>query len=114
LLADLFVGSSAHPGLAQYVSSTSISILSQHGCLEAMMNATFRKLREILIDLGVDAREIGPKASFVSLGLDSLEMQQLVLELEDAFKIEIPGDDLPQLITVQNAIDYADKRVTIS
>lgn len=69
---------------------------------------TYDKVRDILIEMGCDKREIKPEASFVYLGLDSLEMAQLVLELEDSLAIEIPDDDLQKLLTVQNAVDYAD------
>lgn len=69
---------------------------------------TYDKVKAILIDMGCDEREITPQATFVYLGLDSLEMAQLVLELEESLKVEIPDDDLQKLLTVQDAADYAD------
>ena len=59
----------------------------------------------------VDGEDITPSASFVSLGLDSLEMAQLVIELEEAFPgVEIFDDDLRTLITVQDVANYADQK----
>ena len=40
------------------------------------------------------------------LGADSLDTVELVMALEDAFKIEIPDDQQEKLRTVQQAIDY--------
>ena len=49
-------------------------------------------------DLGADSLE--------DLGADSLDTVELVMALEDAFKIEIPDDQQEKLRTVQQAIDY--------
>ncbi len=46
-------------------------------------------------------------ASFTEdLKADSLAVVELVLALEEAFKIEIPDEDTEQIKTVQDAIDY--------
>jgi acyl carrier protein len=41
---------------------------------------------------------------------DSLERVELVMALEEAFDIEIPDEDAQKLRTVQDAIDYINKR----
>lgn len=53
------------------------------------------------------ADECKPSASLVSLGLDSLEKIELVNELEEAFDIEIPNDDLAKIVTIQDIVNYA-------
>jgi len=42
--------------------------------------------------------------------MNSLDRVELVMALEEAFDIEIPDDDAKKLRTVQDAIDYVDKR----
>ena len=56
--------------------------------------------------------EYKPSATFKDLKADSLDIVELVMELEDAFSIEIPDEDAEKLKTVQDAIDYLRGRVT--
>ncbi len=44
-------------------------------------------------------------ASFESLGLDSLDLVELSVRIEDAYGIDIEEDDLKDVWTVDNAID---------
>lgn len=74
---------------------------------------TLDRVERVLIEeLGVAAKEIEPETKLLKLGLDSLEMSQLMLELEDEFGIEIPDDDMQKIFTVQDAVSYADKRLS--
>ena len=68
----------------------------------------FEKIRNIIVDeLGVDAGEVTPEASFKDdLGADSLDLVELVMGLEDAFDASIPTEDLEKLSTVQDVMDY--------
>ena len=53
------------------------------------------------------ADQVIGKASFVDdLKADSLAVVELVLALEESFKIEIPDEDTEQIKTVQDATDY--------
>lgn len=69
----------------------------------------FATLNRILIEeFGREAKDVTPLASFRGdLDFDSLEIAELVLQLEQAFACEIPDDDLPKIATVQNAVSYA-------
>ena len=71
------------------------------------------KVKQIIMEkLGVSEEQVTPEASFIDdLNADSLDIVELVMELEDAFGIEIPDDDAEKLKTVQNAIDYLRGRV---
>lgn len=65
------------------------------------------ELRKLVAEhLNVEEKAVIPTASFVDdLGADSLDLVELVLALEDKFKIEISDEEAEQLITVQDALD---------
>lgn len=47
---------------------------------------------------------------FDDLQADSLDIVELTLEFEEMFKIEIPDDDLEQILTVRQIIDLIEKK----
>ena len=66
------------------------------------------KVKEIICSqLEVSPEQVKGPASFVDdLKADSLAVVELVLALEEAFKIEIPDEDTEQIKTVQDAVNY--------
>jgi acyl carrier protein len=57
--------------------------------------------------LGIDESEITEEASFEQdLGADSLDLVEVVMDLEDEFGLKIPDEDARELTTVGKAIDY--------
>jgi len=66
------------------------------------------RVKEIIVEqLGVDASEVNPQASFVNdLGADSLDTVELVMALEEEFDVEIPDDQAEKIQTVSQAVDY--------
>ena len=59
------------------------------------------------MNLSINEADIKNESAFIEdLGADSLDTVELVMALEDAFKIEIPDDQQEKLRTVQQAIDY--------
>ena len=57
--------------------------------------------------LGIDEGDITEEASFEEdLGADSLDLVEVVMDLEDQFDLKIPDDDARELTTVGKAIDY--------
>ncbi len=57
--------------------------------------------------LGVEREQVTPVANFVNdLGADSLDTVEVVMALEEAFKIEIPEEEAEKLVIVQQAVDY--------
>lgn len=65
-----------------------------------------QKLKEIIADvLNVDTEEITPDTTFTAdLGADSLDVYQIVMEVEDAFDIEIQQDDAEKIVSVGDAV----------
>ena len=66
------------------------------------------KVKEIISQqLEVSAEQLRPEASFVDdLKADSLAVVELVLALEQEFKLEIPEEDTERIKTVKDALDY--------
>lgn len=69
------------------------------------------RVKKIIVDqLGADAAQVKPEASFIEdLGADSLDTVELVMALEEEFNIEIPDEEAEKITTVQSAIDYVTK-----
>ena len=70
------------------------------------------ELQEIIAEkLGLSAEEVQPEKSLKDdLKADSLDLFDLVTELEEKYEFEIPTEDLDTLVTVQDVIDYIEKR----
>lgn len=68
----------------------------------------FEKMKEIIADqLGVSEDEVTLEASFKEdLDADSLDLFELVMALEEEYDVEIPSDDLAELNTVGDVINY--------
>ena len=66
------------------------------------------KMKEIIADqLGVSEDEVTLEASFKEdLDADSLDLFELVMALEEDYDVEIPSDDLAELNTVGDVINY--------
>ena len=72
------------------------------------MSDVFERVKRIIVDrLGVDESEVTPEASFKDdLGADSLDIVELVMELEDEFDLEISDEDAEKITTVGEVVDY--------
>ena len=68
----------------------------------------FEKMKEIIAEqLSVDADSITEASSFKDdLGADSLDLFELVMALEDEYSVEIPAEDLQNLATVGDVMNY--------
>jgi acyl carrier protein len=68
-------------------------------------------LGEIIEEIaGVPADEVTPSKSFVDdLDIDSLSMVEIAVAAQDKFGVEIPDDQLKDLTTVQDVVNFVAK-----
>lgn len=66
------------------------------------------RVRDIVVEhLSVDPADVTPDASLIDdLAADSLDIVEMVMALEEEFKIDIPDEDTEVIETVQQIIDY--------
>ena len=55
----------------------------------------FEKLREIIVD---------------QLGVDSLDLFEIIMQLEEVFGVEIPSEDLVDAVTIEDVIKYLNSK----
>lgn len=68
----------------------------------------FDKVKELLIEeLSVSEEDITPEAELVNdLGINSLELADLIFLCEEKFSVQIDDEDIKDLITVGDVVTY--------
>ena len=68
----------------------------------------FEKIREMIAEnLNIDINTITEEASFKEdLGVDSMDLFELVMALEEKYEVEIPSEELAELTTVGAVMEY--------
>ena len=74
------------------------------------MNTIDTLQQAIKKELGRDLGTLTKDTSFEELALDSLDVVQMVMAIEEAFDIEIDDDDVENLKTVGQLLDYIEAR----
>ena len=76
------------------------------------MADTLDQVKRIIVDrLGVDASEVTLEASIKDdLGADSLDVMDMILELEDEFSMEISDEEAEKINTVKDIVTYIASR----
>jgi acyl carrier protein len=76
--------------------------------MAATREEVYERVKEVLSEqLGVEEADINDEASFQEdLEADSLDLVELIMELEDQFGIKISDDDAQKNQTVAQADDY--------
>ena len=77
------------------------------------MSEIFDKIKPIISErLSVDESKITEGSSFIEdLGADSLDTVELIMQLEEAFDIQIPDEDAEKIATVGDAVKYIETHV---
>ena len=71
--------------------------------------AVFEKVQEIIVEeLGKDAEEVTLTTTFEDLDADSLDLFQVISEIEDAFDIQIDTEE--GLTTVDDLVAYVEEK----
>jgi len=73
----------------------------------------FEKVKNVIVEqLGIDEAEVTMEANFTDdLGVDSLEIFEIVMSLEEAFEIEIPNEDIENIKDVKGIVKYIEAKV---
>ena len=68
----------------------------------------FEKIRDLIVEeVGGDEEQVTMDASFKNdLNIDSLDLFEMVMTLEEEFDVEIPSEDLENIDTVGDLINY--------
>ena len=77
------------------------------------MNEIFDKVKEIIVEqLGIEEDMVTMDATFTGdLEADSLDIVELMMALEDEFKIEISDDEAGKISTIGDVVEYIKDRV---
>ena len=80
---------------------------------EPIVASAEERIIQIVCDnLGVNKEQVTRTTSFQEdIGADSLDIVELVMELEEEFEITIPDEEAEKIKTVGEAIDYIEKEL---
>ncbi len=72
----------------------------------------FEKIRQIIANqLDLDPAEIKMESNLIEdLHADSLDIVELVMDMEQEFDVEIPDEELPKVQTVGDIVRYLQSR----
>ncbi|WRC07137.1 acyl carrier protein [Helicobacter pylori] len=60
----------------------------------------------------IDVSQVTPEAEFVKdLGVDSLDIVELIMALEEKFGIEIPDEQAEKIVNVGDVMRYIEKQL---
>jgi acyl carrier protein len=78
------------------------------------MTDTFERIKKIIVDhTEIDENKITLQSSFSDdLGADSLDLVEIIMALEEQFEIEITDEEANNLITIKDAVDFVNNKLS--
>jgi acyl carrier protein len=71
-----------------------------------------RVIEIVCENLAVNKEQVTRSTNFIEdIGADSLDIVELIMELEEEFDIQIPDDQAEKIKTVGEAIDYIEREI---
>jgi acyl carrier protein len=92
----------------------SLDLLGSKITVEVVVVASVeeRVIEIVCENLAVSKDQVNRNTSFIEdIGADSLDIVELIMELEEEFEITIPDDQAEKIKTVGEAIDYIQKEL---
>ena len=71
----------------------------------------FETVKKIIVDnLKLEEKDVTPEAELINdLGINSLDLADLVMNCEDKFNIEIKDEEIRDFVTVGDVAEYLEK-----
>lgn len=78
-----------------------------------MNNDIFEKLKAIAVnDIGIDADKVKPESDIIKeLGLDSLDIVDMLMKVEETFGVTIDDSDVVEMKTVADVVRFIENNV---
>lgn len=73
----------------------------------------FEKIKKIIAkNLSISEDKVTMEADFINdLGADSIDLVEIYMDLEDEFNMSIPDQDLPNIKTVADLVNFIDEKI---
>jgi len=77
------------------------------------MKATVENIKEIIVEADVlgDAEEMQSDVALSEQGIDSLDVVNVYLLVEEKFEVSIPDEDLDQVKTIDGIVKYVNAKL---
>ncbi|HIP26701.1 MAG TPA: acyl carrier protein [Flavobacteriaceae bacterium] len=77
------------------------------------MKATVENIKEVIVEADVlgDIDEIKNDVALSEQGIDSLDVVNVYLLLEEKFEVQIPDEDLSQVTTIDSIVEYINNKL---
>ena len=78
-----------------------------------MNNDIFEKLKAIAVNqIGIDEEKVTPESDIIKdLGLDSLDIVDMLMSVEETFGVTIDDGDVAEMKTVADVVKFIDDNV---
>ena len=75
----------------------------------------FEKVKKIITEqLGIDEKDVKMESAFIEdLGADSLDIVELIMAMESEFDMEIEDDEVEDISTVEDVVNYIKENADI-